>query len=56
MQKSPPVGAMATPAVVKPTANMSTNKRSENKFPQTIAVVKGKKYVMVAKPLALPNE
>ncbi|XP_037897012.1 uncharacterized protein LOC119642102 isoform X1 [Glossina fuscipes] len=28
----------------------------DNKLPQTIAVVKGKKYVMVAKPLHLPNE
>ncbi|XP_054728535.1 uncharacterized protein LOC129237676 isoform X1 [Anastrepha obliqua] len=30
--------------------------RLENKYPQTIAVVKGKKYVMVAKPIAPPTE
>ncbi|XP_018799888.1 PREDICTED: uncharacterized protein LOC108975670 isoform X1 [Bactrocera latifrons] len=38
----------------KPTNARPT--RPENKYPQTIAVVKGKKYVMVAKPIAPTTE
>ncbi|XP_073835187.1 uncharacterized protein isoform X1 [Musca autumnalis] len=44
-----------SPASNKPPKPSAVNKmRQENKYPQTIAVVKGKKYVMVAKPLSLP--
>ena len=40
--------ATATPKVQR---HASKPKHVENAFPQTIAVVKGKKYVMVSKPL-----
>ncbi|KAI8125590.1 hypothetical protein CVS40_4490 [Lucilia cuprina] len=56
VQKSATVAAVPAAVLIKPATNVVSNKRPENKFPQTIAVVKGKKYVMVAKPLALPNE
>uniref|UniRef100_A0A1I8PHW1 MBD domain-containing protein n=1 Tax=Stomoxys calcitrans TaxID=35570 RepID=A0A1I8PHW1_STOCA len=50
-------GASGSPVLPKPMKVPTTKKgRQENKHPQTIAVVKGKKYVMVAKPLTLPNE
>lgn len=52
-QKTPTVDNMSPVVLIKP---ISSNRRPEIKYPQTIAVVKGKKYVMVAKPLALPNE
>lgn len=50
--------ANTTTVLTKPTKVPAANNRGrqENKNPQTIAVVKGKKYVMVAKPLTLPNE
>lgn len=47
--------ATGSPSPNKPPKPAAVNKmRQENKYPQTIAVVKGKKYVMVAKPLSLP--
>ncbi|XP_075154834.1 uncharacterized protein LOC142228327 isoform X2 [Haematobia irritans] len=49
--------ASGSPVLPKPSKLPSAKRnRQENKHPQTIAVVKGKKYVMVAKPLTLPTE
>ncbi|XP_065362708.1 uncharacterized protein LOC135956224 isoform X2 [Calliphora vicina] len=56
VEKSSPVSSMSVAAAKAPAHAVSNKRPAENKFPQTIAVVKGKKYVMVAKPLALPNE